>query len=180
MAGERKLFLKRLAEAWKTEFPFFKPIFLGEAGGDPKGSTFLCEDYYNSRKVFYFFQVDFSPRQPGEFSASIHVSPNRERKGVPTPPDSTVPTPTSVGLFAIWHFTGQPRFSWALLDSDGAMDALLSKAGGEPLFADLPGRRTFVWKPRTYRQPIEKTIAEAIDHLTSVVREHVLPKLSII
>jgi hypothetical protein len=178
MAGEQKLFLRKVAESWKEEFPFFRPVHLGGAVRDPKGSTFLCDDYSDSRSMWYFFQIDFSPRRRGEFSASIYISPNKDRAGVSIP-ESTTPTAMSVGVYAIWHFMGQPRYSWALIDDDSQMDAMLTSAGGEPINAGLPGRTKYVWKPATYDQPVDKTIDQAIAHLNETIRMHILPKLGI-
>ena len=171
MAGEQKLFIKRIGASWRREFPFLKPVDLDEVPRLAKGCNFICDDYGKTKGRYYFVHVDFSPKRRGEFSIGVVVSPSPGRSML-DPAMVDHPTCTSIGSFAIWKFMRRSHFVWALVDLDAESIALLGFSSGLP-------KSPNVWRPTTYDQPIEKICDEAIAHVNQTLRTQVFPVLQI-
>lgn len=171
MAGEQKMFLKRIASAWRQEFPFLKPVNLQELPQIPKGCNYLCDAYGEARSRYYFVRLDFSPKRRGEFSIGVTVSPSPERSAL-DPAMAKEPTSTSIGSFGVWQFMKRQWFAWSLVDLEAESMALLGLSSG---LSKSPN----VWRPGTYGQPLEKIADEAIVHVNQTLRTHVFPVLQI-
>jgi hypothetical protein len=171
------IFLRKVREAWKTEFPFLKAVDLEETPKIPKGCNFRCDEYFGSRGVFYFFTFDFSPRRPGEFSIGVTVSPSNARS-VLSPAVESNPTPTSIGSHSIAAFMGRQTFRWELVDVDAKTNAILTSLGGLPIVTpDYVLADT--WKPSSFALPLEQIVDEAITDVNDKLRRFVFPKLAI-
>lgn len=177
MANEQKQFLKMVREAWKTEFPFLKPVDLDEVPRQPKGSNFRCDDYFSTRGVCYFVSVDFSQRRQGEFLVGITVSPLGE-KSILSPPENYTPTPTSIGTYNLAKFLNRQSFRWDLVDVDAKTNAILVSLGGAAIpTPDYVAAN--VWKPSSYALPFEQIADQAIRDVSDKLRRFVFPKLEI-
>ena len=177
MAHEPKKFLKQVAAAWKEEFPFLKPVDLNEVPRMPKGTNFLCEACGDTRELYYFIAIEFSPKLRGQFTVRVAISdsPNRSTLGSAM---GLSPSPTTKGSFGVQRFLGQQQFSWALVDLEKERDELLAEIG-MPI-PELGNNRTHnIWRPSSYEQPFESIAQEAIEHLNSVLRTKVFPVLKI-
>ena len=175
MAKEQKLFLKRVREAWKTEFPFLKPVDLDEVPKQPKGSNFRCDDYFAARGICYFVSFDFSQRRQGEFQVGIAVSPSCEKSVLDFPEDYP-PTPTNIGIYTLAKFLNRQSFRWDLVDVDAKTNAILVSLGGEPIASQVSEN---TWKPSSYALPFEQIADEAIRDVNDKLRRFVFPKLEI-
>jgi hypothetical protein len=177
MGKEQKLFLKRVKEAWSTDFPFLKPVELDEVPKQPKGCNFRCEDYFSTRGVCYFVTFHFSQRRQGEFSVSIAVSPSRD-KSVLNSPEIYIPAPKNVGSYSMAVFLNRQSFRWDLTDVDAKTNGTLLSLG----MASLPTAdyvSANVWKPSSYALPFEQIADEAIRDLSNKLRQFIFPKLEI-
>ena len=177
MAGEQRIFLKRVGETWRTEFPFLKPVDLDEIPKIPKGSTFRCDDYFVTRGVCYFVSFDFSQRRQGEFMVGITVSPSPEKSFV-NPLEYHPPSPISVGVYNLAAFLNRPSFRWDLVDVDAKTNAILISLGGMPITTpDFVA--VDVWKPSSYALPFEQIATQAVRDVSDKLRRFVLPILEI-
>lgn len=164
-------------EAWKTQFPFLKPVDLDETPKLPKGCNFRCDDYASSRSVFYFVTFDFSQQRQGEFSIGVTVS-SSAKKSVLNPPADYRPTPTNIGSYNIAAFLGQPAFRWDFVDVDAKTNATLASLGGTPI--PTPSHvAANTWKPSSYALPFTQIADEAIRDVNDKLRRFVFPKLEI-
>ena len=175
MGKEQKLFLKKVRETWKTEFPFLKPVDLDETPKLPKGCNFRCDDYASTRGVFYFVAFDFSQRRVGEFSLGVTVS-GSAGKSVLDPSADYRPTPTNIGSYSMGVFLGRQSFRWDLVDVDAKTNAILISLGGEPIASHVSEN---TWKPSSYALPFEQIADEAIRDVNDKLRRFVFPKLEI-
>lgn len=177
MSKEQKLFLRKVRENWKTEFPFLKPVNLDETPKLPKGCNFCCDRYASTREVYYFVTFDFSQRRQGEFSVGITVS-NSPEKSVLNPPVDYRPAPTNVGSYSIAVFMGRSAFRWDLVDVDAITNATLASLGGPPIaMAGHVAANT--WKPSSYALPFVQIVDEAVCDVSDKLRRFVFPKLEI-
>jgi hypothetical protein len=177
MGKEQKNFLKKVREAWSTEFPFLKPVDLDEVPRQPKGSNFRCDDYFSMRRVCYFVSFDFSQRRQGEFLVGITVSPSRE-KSLLNPPEDYTPAPTNVGTYNLAKFLNRQSFRWDLVDVDAKTNATLVSLGVAPI-PTLGYVAANVWKPSSYGLAFEQIADEAICDVSDKLRRFVFPKLEI-
>jgi len=177
MSKEQKLFLEKVRETWKTQFPFLKPVDLDETPKLPKGCNFRCDDYASTRGVVYFVTFDFSQRRVGEFSVGVTVS-NSPEKSVLNPPEDYRPTPKNIGSYSIAAFLGRSTFRWDLVNVDAKTNAMLASLGGTPI-ATPPHVAANTWKPSSYALPFEQIADEAISDLNDKLRRFVFPKLEI-
>lgn len=178
MSKEQKLFLKKVREIWKIEFPFLKPVNLDETPKLPNGCNFRCDDYALTRAVYYFVTFDFSQRRQGEFTVGITVSSSPE-KSVLNPPADYQPTPTNVGSYSIAAFLEHPAFRWDLMNVDAKTSEFLVSLGGTP----IPLSKHILantWKPSSYALPFEQIAEEAIHDVSDKLRRIVFPKLEIV
>lgn len=177
MAGEQRIFLKRVAETWRTEFPFMKAVDLDQIPKLPKGATFQCDDYLLRRSVCYFVSFDFSQRRQGEFMVGIAVSHSPE-KSLVSPAEYHPPSPTNVGVYNLAAFINRPSFRWDLVDVDAKTNAILNSLGGMPI--STPDYVAVdVWKPTSYALPFEQIADQAVSDVSDKLRRFVFPKLEI-
>ncbi len=177
MAKEQKLFLKKVREAWKEEFPFLKPVDLDEVPKPAKNSVFRYDDCFSTRGVCYFVSFGFSQRRQGEFMVGITVSPSRE-KSVISPPENHPPSSTNVGSYNLARFLNRQSLSWDLVDVDAKTNAILVSLGGAPITTpDYVAVN--VWKPSSYALPFDEIADEAIRDVNDKLRRFVFPKLQI-
>ena len=66
----------QIANTWRVEFPFLKPVDLKEIPRVAKGCNFLCDLYGKTRSRYYFVRLNFSPKCHGQFSIGITISPS--------------------------------------------------------------------------------------------------------
>ena len=175
MAKEQKLFLKKVKDAWKAEFPFLRQVDLNETPKLPNGCKFRCDDYASTRGVYYFVTFDFSQRRQGEFSVRITVS-GSPAKSVLDPAADYQPTPTSIGSHSMGVFLGRQSFRWDLVDVDAKTNAILVSLGGEPIVGHVSAN---TWKPSSYALPPEQIVDEAIRDVSDKLRRFVFPRLEI-
>jgi hypothetical protein len=176
MANEQKLFLKRVRETWKTQFPFLKMVDIEEVPKQPKGSNFRCDDYFSTRGVCYFVSFDFSPTRHGEFLMGVTVSPSPDKSNLDSPRDY-VPTPVNVGTYNLAQFLNLPHFRWDLVDVDARTNAILVSLGGVPTSHSVSAN---LWKPSSYDVPFEQIAGEAIRDVSDKLCRFVFPKLQIV
>src|SRR6266700_4816381 len=104
VASEQKRFLKIIASNWEREFPLVKPVDLPhEVPRAPKGSNFLCDAHADTRSLYYFINLDFSPKRRGELTIYITASPSPTKSVLPVEMIAPHPSPNSVGTFGIWR-----------------------------------------------------------------------------
>ena len=177
MATVQNVFLRKVRESWKREFPFFEPVDINEVPKLPKGTKFVCGDHFESRKVVYFIHFDFSEKRAGEFSICVSISASKDRS-VLEPPNVYKPSPLNVGSYGIGAFLDCQTFRWTLVDVDAGLDENLRSLGLEPIgFASMPSPNT--WKPSSFSLPAEKIVEEAILDVNEKLKSHVFPRLQI-
>jgi len=178
MANIQKVFLRRVKEIWKTEFPFLKSVQLNEMPKLPKDCNFRCDDFFSTRGVVYFVTFDFSPRRQGEFSLGITVSHSPD-KSILSPPIDSQPSPTNIGSHNIASFLERPAFRWDLVDVDARTNAILVSLGGQAI-ATPSHVAANTWRPSSYSLSFGQIADEAIRDVNDKLRRFVFPKLNII
>jgi hypothetical protein len=174
MPSIQKLFLKRAREVWQRKFAFLKPVDLVEIPQLPKGSRFLCDDYFAERGRVYFIFFNFSLRRIGEFSLGITVSDSVTRcireHGV------DAPSSHSLGMYSVGQFMGVQTRNWALADVDGQVDAVFRSLGQQPV---AHTRSRYTWYPASFELPQVEIFDAALADVDTILREYVFPKLQI-
>ena len=176
MPSIQKTFLKRVTEVWRIDFPFLKRVDLTEVPSVPKGSNFICDEYFRKRDRAYFIRFDFSQKRVGEFTIGITVSDSLTRSirehGLESPSSS------ALGMFSIGQFLPVQSRTWALRDINAEVDQLFQSLGQEPVgFGKI--RSTLTWYPSSFDLPQKEIVDAAIADVGATLKKHVFPKLEI-
>lgn len=177
MVKEAKLFLKRVREAWATEFPCLEAVDLNEVPRRPVGSNFRCADYFVARKTCYFVSFNFSQRRKGEFSVGITVSPSLDRS-VLDPSEVEQPGPMSIGAYSMADFLNCQSFHWDLVNVTARTNEVLNEFG-IPVSRLPENPLPNVWVPTSYALGPDGIIEQAIYDVTEKLRIAVFPRLAI-
>ena len=176
MAKIQQLFLRKAKEAWQREFPFLRPVDL-KINRLPKGASFLCDNYFATRRVVYFLTFEFNPRRIGEFTISVTVSPSATSPIV----DSTgpfQPSPTQPGSYLIGAYFGRPMYGWALINGEEETAAFFRSIGEAPPNVGMVSKQD-LWRPVSFDLPPEEIVKQAIADINQKLRQFVFSILQI-
>jgi hypothetical protein len=157
---------------WARKFPFLTPVQLQEKPSRPVGSNFICDSYYQRRRLVYFVSFEFVPKRSEEITLEITISDSRLRSRQPHGWKSGIET-QKIGTYRIGSFLGSQDYWWALAD----VNTRLTEDSGFDFGA--PQGSANVWKPSSFTRSPEIITEDAVKDISAKLAECVFPALSI-
>lgn len=177
MAGENRLFLKKLRTSWKQQFPFLQSVDLDEVPRVQKGCNFRCDKYAVKRGVYYFFRITFDTKYRGRFTVGVSISSSLE-KSILEHGLWPLSEAKSTGMFGIWQILERRYLAWDLVDWRTETNQFFTGAG-VPEVGFSANKSEDIWQPVSYNAPVETIVDAAIADLNKVLQEEVFPRLEI-